>query len=76
VVECADGFFDGGVAVWAVRVEDVDVGELQAGEGGVGAFDEVFAGEAEVVDLGAGGREGGVVGAPVNLWAVRGVEVA
>ncbi len=65
VVECADGFFDGGVAVGAVGVDEVDVGELEAGEGGVDAFDDVFAGEAAVVD--------GVFAvrcAPVDLWGV------
>lgn len=46
MVEGADCFFDGRVAVWAVGVEDVDVGELQAREGGGGGFEEVFAGEA------------------------------
>jgi len=34
-----------------VGVEDVDVGELEALEGGGGAFDEVLARDAEVVDL-------------------------
>jgi hypothetical protein len=55
------------VAVWPVGVEDVDVGELEAGEGCGGGFDEVFAGEAEVVDFVAGRREGRVVCAPVDL---------
>jgi hypothetical protein len=56
------------VAVGTMRVQDVDVGELQAREGGAGAFDEVFAGDAEVVDFGASAFVGGVVGAPVDLW--------
>jgi hypothetical protein len=50
-----------------VRVEDVDIGELEARQGEVGAFDEVFAAGAEVVDFIAGGGERGVVGAPVYL---------
>jgi hypothetical protein len=50
-----------------VRVQDVDVGELQARKGGGGAFDEVFARDAKVVDFGAGTFVGGVVRAPVDL---------
>jgi hypothetical protein len=67
VVEGADCFLDGRVAVWAVGVQDVDVRQLEALEGGFGGFDEVFAGEAKVVDFVAGRREGGVVGSPVDL---------
>lgn len=55
------------MAIGAVGVEDVNVGELEAGEGGCSAFDEVFAREAEVVDFGAGWGVGGVVRAPVDL---------
>lgn len=46
VVESADCFFDWGVAVGPVGVEDVDVGELQAGERGGGGFEEMFAAQA------------------------------
>ena len=62
VVEGADGFFDGGVAVRAVGIDEVDVVKLEAFETGGEAFDDVFAREAGVVDgVGAKG------GAPVDL---------
>ena len=50
VVEGADGFFDGGVAVRPVGVDEVDVVELQTFEAGVEALDNVFSGEAAIVD--------------------------
>lgn len=67
VVEGADCFFDRGVRVRAVRVEDVDVVELEPRERGGGAFEEVFAREARVVDVVAGWGEGRVLGAPEDL---------
>lgn len=51
-------------------VQDVDIGELKAGEGGLGAFDEVFAADAEIVNLVAGFRESRIVGPPVDLVGV------
>jgi hypothetical protein len=51
-----------------VRVDNVYVSELETREGCVGAFDEVFAAEAQVVDFVAGRGEGRVVGAPVDLF--------
>ena len=56
--------------VRAVGVDDIDVAELQSFEGGLGAFDEVLAREAEVVDFGAGAGECGGVCAPVDLGAL------
>lgn len=50
MVEGADGLFDGRVAVGTVREDEVHVVELEAGKGGVHAFDYVLAGEADVVD--------------------------
>jgi hypothetical protein len=50
-----------------VRIENVDVGELEPGERGLRAFDEVFTGDAKVVDLVAWGSMGRVVGSPVDL---------
>jgi hypothetical protein len=53
-------------------VDDVDVAELETCECGFGAFDEVLAAEAQVVDFVAGSRQSGGVGAPVDLsWLVR-----
>ncbi len=49
VVHGADGFLDGGVEVGAVAEDQVDVVELEALQRGVGALDDVFAGEAAVV---------------------------
>ena len=62
VVHGAYGFFDGRVSIRAVAVEKIDVVELEPGEGGVGAFDEVLAREAAVVD-----RIGAEGAAPVYL---------
>jgi hypothetical protein len=67
VVEGTDGFFDGRVSVGSVCVEDIDVGELEPREGGLRAFNEVFARDAEVVDFVAWGCVGRVVGTPVDL---------
>lgn len=53
-----------------MRVDDVYVRQLEPSKGGVCAFDEMFAAEAEIVDLVAGRGEGGVVGAPVDLAVV------
>jgi hypothetical protein len=58
------------VTVWAVCVENVDVGELEAFERGFGALDQVFARDTEVVDLVTWRVEGGVVCAPVDLYPV------
>jgi hypothetical protein len=50
-----------------VRVQNVDVGELEALERGFGAFDEMFPRDARVVDFAARAGEGGVGAAPVDL---------
>jgi hypothetical protein len=51
-------------------VHDVDVAELQSFESGLGAFDEVLAREAEIINFGAGSGECGGVCAPVDLGAL------
>jgi hypothetical protein len=48
-------------------VENVNVGKLEAFERGFSSFDQVLAGDTEMVDLVARGVEGGVVCAPVDL---------
>lgn len=50
-----------------MSVHDIHVAELQSLKGRIGAFDEVLAREAEVVDFAAGASECGVVRAPVDL---------
>lgn len=50
VVEGADGFFHGSLAVGTVGKDDVDVFEIHSLQGGIDAFDDVFAGQALVVD--------------------------
>lgn len=50
MVEGSNGFFHGGEAIGLVRVDDVDIAELKALEGGREAFDDVFAREAVVID--------------------------
>lgn len=65
MVERTDDFVNGRIAVGAVGVDDVDVGEAKALKREVQAFDDVFAGEADIVD-GVGGI-GGVVETEVNL---------
>jgi hypothetical protein len=50
------------VPVWAVSVDEIDVGELEAREGARQAFEDVFAREAGVVD-----GVGAVGGPPVDL---------
>ena len=67
VVEGANCFLNGRVAIGAVGVQNVDVGELQTLQGGFCGFNQVLAGEAEVVDFVAGGGKGGVVGSPIYL---------
>ncbi len=62
VVEGPDRLLDRRVPVWAVGVDEVDVGEAQALEGEVEAFDYVLAGESDVVDA-----VGAVGAAPVDL---------
>ena len=62
VIEGADGFFDGGIAVRAMGVDKVDVVELEAFQTEGEAFDDVFAREAYVVD-GVGAESA----APVDL---------
>lgn len=69
VVECSDGFFDWGVTIRPVGVDDVDIAELEALESGVGSFDQMLAGETDVVDSVAGGWECGVGATPVDLWS-------
>jgi len=54
----------------SMGVHDINVAELQSVEGGLSAFDEVLAREAEVVDLAAGAGERGGVCAPVDLGAL------
>ena len=49
MVECADGLFDGGVAVRAVGVDEIEVFEVEALETAIDAFDDVFARETVVV---------------------------
>jgi hypothetical protein len=51
-------------------VENVDVGKLEAFKRGFGSFDQVLAGDTEVVNLVARRLEGGVVCAPVDLYVV------
>jgi hypothetical protein len=51
-------------------VHDIHVAKLQSGEGRVGAFDEVLAREAQVVDFAAGAGERGVVRAPIDLGSL------
>jgi hypothetical protein len=46
VVQGEHGFFEGGVRVEAVDLEEVEVVELEAGEGGVDGFEDGGAGEA------------------------------
>lgn len=53
VVHGADGLLDGGGSVGAMAVDDVDVVHVEALEGGLGALDDVLAGEALVVGSGA-----------------------
>lgn len=50
MVEGSDGLFHGGEAVGLVCVDDVDVAELEALEGGREAFNNVFAREAVVIN--------------------------
>ena len=61
VVERAEGFFDGGGRVEAVHVVDVDVVGAEAAEAGFDGFQQVDAGGADVVDVGAD-AEGGFGG--------------
>lgn len=49
VVQGLHGFFEGRVRVEAVDLEKVQVGELEAGEGGVDCFEDCGAGEACVL---------------------------
>lgn len=49
MVEGSDCFFHGGISVWSVGVDQVDVVELEAFEGLVHAFDDVLSGEPNVV---------------------------
>lgn len=53
-----------------MSVHDIHVTELQSSEGSIGAFDEVLAGEAKVVDFAAGAGERGGVCAPVDLGSL------
>lgn len=68
MVEGADDLLDGRVAVWPVCVDDINVVEAETLEREIEAFNDVFPGEAFVVD--------GVLGvfgvglAPVDLYTV------
>lgn len=53
-----------------MSVENVHVGELETFKRGLSAFNEMFTGDAEVVDLVAGSRQIRVVAAPVYLDAL------
>lgn len=50
VVEGADGLLHGRLAIGTVGVDEVDVLEVQALQGGVDTLDNVLSGEAQVVD--------------------------
>ncbi len=66
MVECADGLFNGSISIGPVGVDQVYIFELEALESGIDAFDDVFSGEANVID--------GVVAvgcSPVDLCIVR-----
>lgn len=49
-----------------MRVDDIDVGEAEALEREVQAFDDVFAGEADVIERVRG--VGRVIETEVDLW--------
>lgn len=51
VVESLHGLFEGSVRVEAVDLQEVEVGELEAGEGGVDGFKDGGAGEACVDEI-------------------------
>ena len=57
MVERAHNLFNGRLTVRAVGVDNVDIGQVQALQGQIQAFDNVFAREAFVVE-----RVGGVGG--------------
>lgn len=71
MVEGAYGFFHRRIAVWAMGVDNVDVRELETFKGKVGAFDDVFARETDIVYFVARFGKGRVGGSPVYLSGVR-----
>lgn len=49
MVECADGFLDGGVTVWTVGIDEIEIFEVKTLEAAVHTFDDAFAREAVLV---------------------------
>lgn len=50
-----------------MRIDYVDIGQLESGKGCFRAFNEVLPAKAKVVDLVAGRWKCGIVGTPVDL---------